>query len=202
MCSASESSGSEKVWIREEGGYQDFPSNVFYLTVPNISVGGVFSVSFISLWKIWIREDGDIKIFLRIFWSHSPEIFRRGILWCFIHFGYRKCLDRRRGGFQDLPSSFFLSHSAEHFRRGNPLVIHSSRVWKLLDKRGWGYHDFPSNVFYLTVPNISVGGVFSVSFISLWKIWNREDGEIKIFFRFFLTQSAEFFLRGDPLLFH
>ena len=52
MCCASESSGSEKVWIREEGGYQDFPSNVFYLTVPNISVGGVFSVSFISLWKL------------------------------------------------------------------------------------------------------------------------------------------------------
>ena len=105
-------------------------------------------------------------------------------------------------GFSRLALEFFLSHSAEHFRRGNPLVIHSSRVWKLLDKRGWGYQDFPSNVFYLTVPNISVGGVFSVSFISLWKIWIREDGEIKIFLRFFLTQSAEFFLRGDPLLFH
>ena len=75
-------------------------------------------------------------------------------------------------------------------------MIHSSRVWKLLDKRGWGYQDFPSNVFYLTVPNISVGGVFSVSFISLWKIWIREDGEIKIFLRFFFTSECRIFPSG------
>ena len=32
-------SGTEKVWIRGGGEYQDIPSKIFCLTVPKISVG-------------------------------------------------------------------------------------------------------------------------------------------------------------------
>ena len=110
MCSASESSGGEKVWIREEGEYQDFPSNVFYLTVPNISVGGVFSVSFISLWKIWIREDGDIKIFIRIFFCLTVQKFSLGGSFgvSFIS-GIENVWIGDEGDFKTCPRVFFIS---------------------------------------------------------------------------------------------
>ncbi len=59
---------AKKVMDKRGGGYQDFPSNVFYLTVPKNSVGGSFTVSLISvIEKCWIREDGDIKIIRRNF---------------------------------------------------------------------------------------------------------------------------------------
>ena len=38
-------SGIEKVWMRGGGGYQDFPSKIFCLTVPKNFVGELFSVS-------------------------------------------------------------------------------------------------------------------------------------------------------------
>ena len=41
-------SGVEKVWIRDGGKYQDFPSQTFCLTVPNNFVGEPFSVSLIA----------------------------------------------------------------------------------------------------------------------------------------------------------
>ena len=60
--------GTEKVWLREGGEYQDFPSKIFCLTVPKNFVGESFTVAIISgTEKIWIREGGSIKTFRRKF---------------------------------------------------------------------------------------------------------------------------------------
>ena len=47
--------------------------------MPNFSLGGILCC-FINFGKekIWITEEGDIKICHRIFLSHSAEHFRRG----------------------------------------------------------------------------------------------------------------------------
>ena len=83
-------SGIEKVWIRGEGGYQDFPSKVFCLTVPKISVGESFTVAIISgIEKVWIREGGASRFSVENVLSHSAENFRRGILYCCTNFGFR-----------------------------------------------------------------------------------------------------------------
>ena len=52
-------------------------------------------------------EGRSIKIF-RIFFVSQCRKIRKGPLWCFTNFGYRKCLDERLGGgggeCQDFPS--------------------------------------------------------------------------------------------------
>ena len=55
--------GIEKVWIRGGGGgYQDFPSQIFFF------VGESFAVALISVSeKVWIGEGGSFKIFRRKF---------------------------------------------------------------------------------------------------------------------------------------
>ena len=54
--------GIEKVY-RREGEYQDFPSEILFLTVPKISVGEFFTVALILCFeKVWIRVRG-IKIY-------------------------------------------------------------------------------------------------------------------------------------------
>ena len=63
----------------------------------------------------------------------------------------------------------FLSHSAEKFRRGTLLCCASeiSVAKKFMDNGGGGeYQDFPSKIFCLTVPEISVGEIFTVALIS------------------------------------
>ena len=52
----------------KKGENQEFPSNIFCLTVPNNFVGEPFSVSLISgTEKSWIGGGGCIKIFRRKF---------------------------------------------------------------------------------------------------------------------------------------
>ena len=51
---------------------------------------------------------------VEIFLSHSAESFHRGILWCFIIFGYRKSLDKR--GVSRFSVENFLTHRAEKLR--------------------------------------------------------------------------------------
>ena len=85
-------SGTAKV-CRRTGEYQDFPSKIFCLTVPKNSVGESFTVALISgVEKVWIRRGGVSRFSVENFLSHSAEIFRRGILYCCINFGYRKSL--------------------------------------------------------------------------------------------------------------
>ena len=75
-------SGTEKVWIRERGEYQDFPSKIFCLTLPKLSVGEHFPVALVSgIKKVWIREEGGVsKSSVETFLSHSAEKFRRGTI--------------------------------------------------------------------------------------------------------------------------
>ena len=47
-------------------------------------------------------------MYVEIFLSGSAERLRRGILYCFIDFGYLKGLDKR-GGDSNTPSKFFFS---------------------------------------------------------------------------------------------
>ncbi len=56
------------------------------------------------------------------------------------------------------------------------------------------YQDFPSKIFCLTVLKISVGESSIVALISgTEKVWRREGGSIKIFFRkFFVSQCRKF----------
>ena len=104
-------SGSEKVYGQEGGGgeeYQNFPSKIFCLTVPKISVGECFIVALISgTEKVWRR--GVSRFSVEFFLSHSAdENFRRRIFYCCINFGYRKSSEKRGGGeYQDFPSKIF-----------------------------------------------------------------------------------------------
>ena len=71
-------SGSEKVWIGGGGGYHDFPSNFFCLTVPNIFVEQSLTVAIIpGIDKVWIRK-GEYQDFpSKTFCLTMPKIYVR-----------------------------------------------------------------------------------------------------------------------------
>ena len=67
-------SGTEN-FMDKRGQYQKFPSKIFRLTVPKISVGEHFTVAIISaIEKVWIRG-GSITIFRRSFCLTVPKYF-------------------------------------------------------------------------------------------------------------------------------
>ena len=57
---------AKNIMDKRGGGYQDFPSKVFCLTVPKIFVGEPFSVSLISGVEKICASEGYVTIFLRI----------------------------------------------------------------------------------------------------------------------------------------
>ncbi len=75
-------------WGRGGGGYQNFTSKSFCLTVPTkFSVVEYFIVALISgIEKVWRRGGGVSSFPVENFLSHSAENFRRGILYCCISF--------------------------------------------------------------------------------------------------------------------
>ena len=85
------------------GEYQDFPSKIFCLTVPKLSVGKPVSVSLISgIEKVWIRGGGGVvvsRFSVGKFLSEGAENFRRGTLLCCVseNFQERKSLWIRGG---------------------------------------------------------------------------------------------------------
>ena len=90
------------------GEYQDFPWKIFCLTVPKNFLVEPFSVSLITgTEKVWIRGGGASGFTVENFLSHSAENFRRAIPQCCNNFGYRKSLDKKGGGHQDIPSKIF-----------------------------------------------------------------------------------------------
>ena len=103
-------SGGEKVWIGGEGEYQDFPPNIFCLTLPKISVGESITVALVSgREKVYRRQgEGVSRLSFENFLSHSAEIFRSGILYCCIKFGSEK-VSRRGGSTNIFRRKFFLS---------------------------------------------------------------------------------------------
>ena len=90
-------SGTEKVWIRGGGEYQDFPSKAFCLIVPKTSVGESFTVATISGFeKVWIRR-GEYHHFPSKFLSHCTKKFHWRTLWCFRKNHLSKDFMQRRG---------------------------------------------------------------------------------------------------------
>ena len=83
--------------------YQDFQSEIFCLTVPNISVGQSFTLAIISgIEKVWIREGGRIKIFRRSFFvSQSLKISVGEAFTVAKISGFEKNWIKRGGGYQD-----------------------------------------------------------------------------------------------------
>ena len=111
-------SGIEKVWRR--GGYQDFTSKIFCVTVPKISVGESFTVALISgSEKVWIGggeyQDFPSKVFcLTVPKTSLGESFTVALI-----SGIEKVWIRERGGgVSRFSLENFLPHSAENFRRG------------------------------------------------------------------------------------
>ena len=101
--------GYRKSWDNKGGGeYQDIPSKIFFLTVPIIFVGEFLFFALITgTEKVWIRGGGVSRYSVENFLFHSGYNFRRGILYFYSIFGYRKSLDKRWGECQDLPSKKF-----------------------------------------------------------------------------------------------
>ena len=63
--------------------------------------------------------------------------------------------------------------------------------------KGGERQDFPSKIFCLTVPNSFVGELFSFSLISgTEKVWMSGGGASGFSVEYFLSHSAENFLRG------
>ena len=143
-----------KFMDKRGGGYQDFPSKIFCLTVLKNFVEEPLCVSQIFWYRknLWIGgwgEGGSIttscqRIFCLTVFEKSPT----GTLLCFTKFLVtKKFMDKREGGgreYHDFLSKSFLSHSFEKFRRGTLLCLRNFLVSKKFrDKRGGGHHDFP-----------------------------------------------------------
>ena len=139
-------SGTEKNW-RRRGEYQESPSKIFCLTVPKISVGNTLLLHYFRVAKKFGEEVGwgVSRIYVENLLSHSAEIFRMGILYCCIIFGYRKKLEKK-GEYQDSPSKNFCL-TVPKISVGNTLLLHYFRVPKKFGEEGGGYQDFTSKNF-------------------------------------------------------
>ena len=148
-----------KSFMHQRGGegYQDFPSKIFCLTVPKISVGESFTVAIISgIEKVWIRGGGSITFFRRSFCLTVPKYFIGEHFGVSENFFYRNfsCIG---GGGASRFCRNFLSHRTEtkSFVKGPfcfPEIFWHGK--KFMDKRG-RITIFSRN-FCLTVPKTFV----------------------------------------------
>ncbi len=176
------------------GGYQNFTSKNFCLTVPTkISAGESFIVAINSgIEKSLEERGGEVSRFsVNNFLSHSPdEKFRRRILYCCFNFGYRKSLEQRGGrlGVSSFPVENFLSHSAENFHRG--ILQCCINFWR----RGGGG---VSKVYVEMFLSHNADEIFRSRILyccinfGYRKSLEERGGGIKIFGRKFLPQSAD-----------
>ena len=104
---------------------------------------------------------GGITIFILLFLYNITETFRKGILWRFIIFRYRKKVGITEGRGSRFSVEFVLSHSTKTFRRGTLLCIVSETfrlrksLWIRGGGEGGGIEVLRRNFFVLTVPKIS-----------------------------------------------
>ena len=125
-----------------EGGYQDFPSKTFCLTVPKIFVGEPFSVSLISGIEKFYAYEGNITIFYRKFVVSQYRKIRWGTFLGFTKFLVSKNVrDKRGGGYHHLPSKLFCLTVPNHLVEEPICVSESFGYRKILCPRG-EYHDF------------------------------------------------------------
>ena len=131
-------SGIEKVWIREGGEHQEFPSKFFCLKVPKISLGAVFTVATISgIEKLWIGG-GEYQDFpWKMFCLTVPEKFVVEPFSVSIIPSTEKVWRRERGGgLSRFSVENILSHSVENFRRAILYCYNNFGYREILDKRG------------------------------------------------------------------
>ena len=87
-----------------------------------------------------------------------------GILWCFITFGYRECLDNRGGlSIEILHRKIFCLTVPKTFVGESFTVAIFSGIQKVW-LRGMEYRDFPSKIFCLRMPKVFVGEPFCAVF--------------------------------------
>ena len=123
---------------------------------------------------------------VEIFLSHSAEIFRRGILYCCINFGYRKSLDKRGGG----EYQYFLSKSfcltVPKISVGLSFVVALvSGTGKVCRRRGGGVSSFYVEIFLShSAENFRRGIPYCcINFGYRKSLDKRGGGSIKIFNR-------------------
>ena len=105
--------------LDKTGGYQDFRSKVFRLTVPKDYVGESFIVALFSgIEKVWIRRGGVSSLSVENFCLTVPKIYVGESFTNAITSG-RENFWIGGGEYQDFPPNIFLSHIAENFRRRN-----------------------------------------------------------------------------------
>ena len=146
--------------------------------------------------KSFDKRKGISRVYVEIFLSRSAERLRRGILYCFIDFGYLKGLDKRGGGeIQILRPNFFLTVPKIFVRESSTVALISGieKVW--IRRRGVSMFSIKS--FCLTVPKVSVGESFTVALVSgSEKIWRRGGGVLTLSVKKLLSPSAEKLRRG------
>ena len=146
------------------GGYHNFPSRSFFLTVPKYLIGEHFGFSEKILHRKFSSIGGGHHGFVEIFLSHRTET--KSFVkepFCFPeNFWYRKIF-WIRGGISRFLVEIFLSHSAENFRWGRLRCIGKFRVSKNFMHQRGGLSRFSVENFCHTVPKNFVGDQFGVS---------------------------------------
>ena len=159
------------LWIKG-GGYHDFPSKSFCLTVPKYFIGEHFGVSE----KFFYRKFFCIN-FHHGFCQNFLSQDRNGKLCKGTLLFSRKFLVSKknlwmRGGISRFSVEIFVSHSAEKFCKGILLFLRKFLVSKsFMDEKwgGGGVSRFSVEIFCLTVPK-NFAGIPSM----FQKIWGIE----------------------------
>ena len=89
------------------------------------------------------------------FLSRSAKNFRRGTLWCFINFGYRKFLDKKGGEYQYFSSKIICLRVPKDFVGEHFSVSLISGIQKIYVSEGYvTIFDFQSKLFVSQCPKI------------------------------------------------
>ena len=117
-------SGTEKNW-RGGGEYQDFPSKIFCLTVPKISVWEILYCCINFGYRKSLDGRGGVSRFsVENFLSYSAENLPRESFTVALFSGTEKVWIREGGGgYQIFPSKNFCL-TAPKSPHGNPLLLH------------------------------------------------------------------------------
>ena len=126
--------------LDKKGGYQNFTSKIFCLTVAKNSVGESFTVASISgPEKVWIRGGrGEYQCLLSKFFCLTVPKISAGESFIAALISGTEKVWIRSGGVSRFSVEKFLSHSAEIFRRGVLYCCSTFGYRRCLEKRGGG----------------------------------------------------------------
>ena len=185
-------SRSEKVY-GSEGGYQEFPSKNFRLTVPKHFEGNA-----LVFHQFWVSRNvsakrGGIYVFPSIFLSHSAEKFV-GESFSVSSFRVSRKVSAKKEGIYVFPSVFFCLTVTENFvEQLFPAAFHKiSGSEKVYGSEG-AYQEFPSKNFRPTVPKHFEGN--PLVFHQFWVSRNvsaKRGGTYVFPSSFFVSQCQKF----------